>query len=71
MIIISGKGCGICKTVKNILIKKNVEFTEYDYSDKEAFEYIEKANGCNNLPFLFDEKEFYCGMDAVKYAKTK
>lgn len=71
MILISGKGCGVCKTVKNILTKKNIDFKEYDYSDKEASEYINKANGCNALPFLFDEKEFYCGMDAVKYAKNK
>lgn len=71
MILISGKGCGVCKTVKNILVKKNIDFNEYDYSDKEAQEYISKANGCNALPFLFDGNEFCCGMEAVKYAKSK
>ena len=71
MIIISGKGCGICKTAKNMLIKKGIPFTELDYSDEKAKEYIDKAKGFNALPFLFDGDNFYCGMDAVKYVKTK
>lgn len=71
MILISGKGCGICKTAKNLLEKKNIAFTEYDYSDEASAEYVKRANGCNSLPFLFDEDKCFCGMEAVKYIKQK
>lgn len=71
MILISGKGCGICKTAKKLLEKKNIAFTEYDYSDEASSEYVKKAEGCNALPFLFDGDECYCGMEAVKYIKQK
>ena len=70
MILISGQGCGICKTAKNILNKKNIAFTEYDYSSDESKKYIEKSNGCNALPFLIKGDECYCGMEAVKHIKT-
>ena len=69
MILISGAGCGICKTAKKLLEKKNIEFEEIDYSNEKSAEYIEKAKQYNALPFLFDGEECYSGMDAVKYIK--
>lgn len=71
MILISGENCGICKTAKNLLIKKNLKYIEYNYSDVQSEEYIEMAKPCNSLPFLFDGNTCYCGMDAIKHIKEK
>ena len=63
--------CGFCKVAKNLLIKKGVDFDEYDVVKEPSLKpvMIERANGSKTVPQIFINQqhiggwEELCGLD--------
>ena len=63
--------CGFCTVAKNLLIKKGVDFDEYDVLKEPSLKpiMIERANGCKTVPQIFINQqhiggwEQLCGLD--------
>ena len=63
--------CGFCTVAKNLLIKKGVDFDEYDVVKEPSLKpvMIERANGSKTVPQIFINKqhiggwEQLCGLD--------
>lgn len=52
-VLFSGKDCPACKTLKDVLNGKGIEYTEYDiWSDGEALAYM-MGKGYRSIPQLF------------------
>jgi len=63
--------CGFCTVAKNLLIKKGVDFDEYDVVKEPSLKpvMIERANGSKTVPQIFINQqhiggwEQLCGLD--------
>tara|TARA_B100000676_G_scaffold227615_1_gene225570 strand:- start:73 stop:330 length:258 start_codon:yes stop_codon:yes gene_type:complete len=63
--------CGFCTVAKNLLIKKGVDFDEYDVVKEPSLKpvMIERANGSKTVPQIFINQqhiggwEELCGLD--------
>ena len=63
--------CGFCTVAKNLLIKKGVDFDEYDIVKEPSLKpvMIERANGSKTVPQIFINQqhiggwEELCGLD--------
>ena len=63
--------CGFCTVAKNLLIKKGVDFDEYDVVKQPSLKpvMIERANGSKTVPQIFINQqhiggwEELCGLD--------
>ena len=63
--------CGFCTVAKNLLIKKGVDFDEYDVLKEPSLKpvMIERANGSKTVPQIFINQqhiggwEQLCGLD--------
>ena len=59
-------GCKPCKMVKNFLLEKGIEFTEYNISkDQDSLEYLLKR-GFMATPVTFLRDEFVVGYNISK-----
>ena len=47
--------CGFCTIAKNLLLKKGVEFTEYDVLNDPSLKpvMLKRANGAHTVPQIF------------------
>ena len=63
--------CGFCTVARNLLIKKGVDFDEYDVLKEPSLKpvMIERANGSKTVPQIFINQqhiggwEELCGLD--------
>ena len=63
--------CGFCTVARNLLIKKGVDFDEYDVVKEPSLKpvMIERANGSKTVPQIFINQqhiggwEELCGLD--------
>ena len=63
--------CGFCTVARNLLIKKGVDFDEYDVLKEPSLKpvMIERANGSKTVPQIFINQqhiggwEQLCGLD--------
>ena len=63
--------CGFCTVAKNLLIKKGIDFNEYDVLKEPSLKpvMIERANGSKTVPQIFINQqhiggwEELCGLD--------
>lgn len=56
-VLFSGKDCSACKTLKDTLNTKDVEYVEYDvWNDPEALRYM-MGKGFRSIPQLFLDGE--------------
>ena len=70
MKVVSKKNCGVCITVKSILKKKSIQYTEF-FPESDEGKIILNTVKSKDLPVLvLDDGTSYCGMDAYKYAKS-
>ena len=55
VVVFSGKDCGSCKTLKDTLASKGVEYLEYDiWENAEALRFI-MNKGLRGIPQLFKD----------------
>ena len=70
MKIVSKTGCGLCVTVKTILQKKKVQYTEFPVDSDEGHIILNMAKS-NELPIiLLDDNTCFSGIKAYTYAKS-
>ena len=70
MKIVSKKNCGICITVKTMLQKKKIQYTEYAPESDEGNMLMNIAKS-KELPVLvLDDGTVYSGMQSYNYAKS-
>ena len=55
--------CGFCTVAKNLLIKKGVDFNEYDVLEEPSLKriMIERANGSKTVPQIFINQQHIGG----------
>ena len=70
MKIVSKKNCGICISVKTMLQKKKVQYTEYAPESDEGTMLLNIAKSKELPVILLDDGTSYSGMVAYNYAKT-
>jgi peptide methionine sulfoxide reductase msrA/msrB len=69
--IFSTPGCHGCRSVKEFLKERKVEFTEIDMaSDEEAREYVREKTGYLSSPIVQIGDEFIIGFDPQKMEKV-
>ena len=70
MKLVSKKSCGVCITVKTMLQKKKIKYTEFTPESEEGTIILNSVKS-KDLPVLvLDDGTSYCGMDAYKYVKS-
>ena len=59
--------CGFCTIAKNLLIKKGVNFKEYDVLKDPSLKLImiERANGTKTVPQIFINQQHICGWEQL------
>ena len=59
--------CGFCTIAKNLLIKKGVNFNEYDVLKDPSLKQImvERANGTKTVPQIFINKQHIGGWEQL------
>ena len=59
--------CGFCKVAKNLLIKKGVDFDEYDVVKQPSLKpvMIERANGSKTVPQIFINQQHIGGWEQL------
>ena len=71
--VYSKEGCPYCSSILQILLGKDLAFTEYKLDDnftKEEF-YAEFGEGSTFPQVVMDGKKLGGGMDSVKYLKEE
>lgn len=55
VVVMSGKDCPACKTLKDTLLTKGVEYKEFDiWTDAEALRFM-MSKGLRSIPQLFKD----------------
>ena len=59
--------CGFCTVAKNLLIKKGVNFNEYDVLKEPSLKKImvERANGSKTVPQIFIKEQHIGGWEQL------
>ncbi len=59
--------CGFCTVAKNFLIKKGVDFNEYDVLTEPSLKQImiERANGSKTVPQIFINQQHIGGWEQL------
>ena len=59
--------CGFCTVAKNLLIKKGVDFDEYDVLKEPSLKpiMIERANGSKTVPQIFINQQHIGGWEQL------
>ena len=59
--------CGFCTVAKNLLIKKGVDFDEYDVVKEPSLKpvMIERANGSKTVPQIFINQQHIGGWEQL------
>ena len=59
--------CGFCTVAKNLLVKKGVDFDEYDVLKEPSFKpiMIERANGSKTVPQIFIDQQHIGGWEQL------
>ena len=59
--------CGFCTVARNLLIKKGVDFDEYDVLNEPSLKpiMIERANGSKTVPQIFINKQHIGGWEQL------
>jgi len=59
--------CGFCTVAKNLLIKKGVDFDEYDVVKEPSLKpvMIERANGSKTVPQIFINQQHIGGWEEL------
>ena len=59
--------CGFCTIAKNLLIKKGVDFDEYDVLKEPSLKpiMIERANGSKTVPQIFINQQHIGGWEQL------
>ena len=59
--------CGFCTVAKNLLIKKGVDFNEYDVLEEPSLKriMIERANGSKTVPQIFINQQYIGGWEQL------
>ena len=59
--------CGFCRIAKNLLIKKGVNFNEYDVMKDPSLKpiMIERANGTKTVPQIFINQQHIGGWEQL------
>ena len=59
--------CGFCTAAKNLLIKKGVDFDEYDVVKEPSLKpvMIERANGSKTVPQIFINQQHIGGWEQL------
>ena len=59
--------CGFCTVAKNLLIKKGVNFNEYDVLKEPSLKkiMIERANGSKTVPQIFIKEQHIGGWEQL------
>ena len=59
--------CGFCTVAKNLLIKKGVDFNEYDVLKEPSLKpiMIERANGSKTVPQIFINEHHIGGWEQL------
>ena len=59
--------CGFCTVAKNLLIKKGVDFDEYDVLNEPSLKpiMIERANGSKTVPQIFINQQHIGGWEQL------
>ena len=59
--------CGFCRIAKNLLIKKGVNFNEYDVLKDPSLKpiMIERANGTKTVPQIFINQQHIGGWEQL------
>ena len=76
-LIYTGHFCGYCRALKNLLNRKNLSFTEYNFDEHEGMRNIVvQATGHRTVPVVFDvrgdQPMFIGGFDETnRYLKKR
>ena len=70
MKIVSKKNCGICITVKTMLQKKKITYTEYTPESDEGVMILNSAKSKELPVIVLDDGSVYSGMNAYNYVKN-
>ena len=59
--------CGFCTIAKNLLVKKGIDFNEYDVLRNPSLKpiMIERANGSNTVPQIFINEQHIGGCEQL------
>ena len=59
--------CGFCRVAKNLLIKKGIDFNEYDVLKEPSLKpiMIERANGSKTVPQIFINQQHIGGWEQL------
>ena len=59
--------CGFCTIAKNLLVKKGLDFNEYDVLKDSSLKpiMIEWANGSKTVPQIFINQQHICGWEQL------
>ena len=59
--------CGFCTVARNLLIKKGVDFDEYDVLKEPSLKpiMIERANGSKTVPQIFINQQYIGGWEQL------
>ena len=59
--------CGFCTVAKNLLIKKGLDFDEYDVLKEPSLKpiMIERANGSKTVPQIFINQQYIGGWEQL------
>ena len=70
MKVVSKKGCGLCITVKTMLQKKKIQYTEFAPESEEGTILLNIAKSKELPVIVLDDGSVYSGMNAYQYVKT-
>lgn len=69
LFVVTSKRCGICAKVKSLIKTKGLDYTEYDATSPEGIRIIQNCK-LQAFPIVLDNNgKYYCGKDALQYAK--